>query len=553
MARIGLAEKQLDADLSDRALQRPALQLGALAAKKELDAQNAPLSAWDAIPNGDLNSLEHALWTRDADETAATGRTTGLTGYEADYDAGGQKMPTTADPGMAKAEPSLFDRTQELLGARLDTDPRSKTYRRFVRGDGSFVTKGEFSQYAPQVAGMYFLDTDPKRALKAQDERLGEIEAAGGEGAAQAREKRARIAAVMDSPEEQLKMYRAHRDYISQFSGSDVERAAARLDRKIAVLEKQAETAGERAWEEKRDEKKYQQDEKLLKIRESGSDRRTRILANSRGDTASAASAKDHQRYIREVAVDLAPRWDEKAGEAVDDQNKAGTIESILGGAEIDPQDVRRTGAVLGMAYDQEYNAALAALERQAGAAKDEEQQAALMAQAPTRAAAMAREATWNWAQANLGGEEEDAVPAGAPAPVSALGQPGGGASGSWGGGETGAAPGQGQGGGLPEIPPPAAAEGEQRQGDPLYGGDTSWTERGPRAAIERALGKYLQAEVDDANYSWARFIGYARADPETRALVAAAEKDPSLRAAIEQRIRQVGSKGYAPPLVAAP
>jgi len=355
MARLGLAEKQLDADLADRAIQRPVAELGALRAQRELDSQNAPLSVWDVIPNADLNSLEHA---------------TGIEGVDWGKGDGGQGQPMTAtatpvaavsgpgqgqgqgqgDPAKAPARrPSLLDRTHEMIGATLDTNPASKTYRRYVKPDGSVMTRGEFAPLAPRVAEMYFLNFDPVRGLKAQGEKLQAVEAAGGENASQARAGRERIEAALADPAAQLQMYEAYRRHIEQFSGPEVERALERTDRKIAVLTGQIEKTGERAYQEGRDTKAHERAKDLAMLREENANRRARMLAESRDGSASVGAGKDRLKRIQEVSTDLSSRWDEQAGEAVVDQGKAGTIMSILGGVEMDPYDERRTGAVLGM------------------------------------------------------------------------------------------------------------------------------------------------------------------------------------------------------------
>ncbi|MBU1003034.1 MAG: hypothetical protein KKE73_10985 [Proteobacteria bacterium] len=205
-AEMGLAEKRLDADMAERALGMPAKQLGAVKAKQELEYLNAPLSVWDAIPNADTHSLEHATWEKE-------GR-----------------------------GPNLLDQTQQLIGAKLDTNPKSQTFKRFVKPDGTVMTRGEFSRHAPDVSAMYFLSTDPVRAMRMQDEKLQEVELMGGAGADRARAQRAQIQPYLSDPATQLQMLRSYRDNISRFDGNpQVEKALKRADRKIELLQKQLE------------------------------------------------------------------------------------------------------------------------------------------------------------------------------------------------------------------------------------------------------------------------------------------------------------------------
>ena len=208
-ARLGLAGAKIDADLAERALGLPQKKLGAMQAKQELDALNAPLSVWDVTPNNDTNSLEHAVWSKDG-------------------------------------EPSLMDRTQDLIGARLDTQKGSPTRGRFLKGDGTPMTRGEFQRFAPQVAGMYLLNTDPMRVLRAQDEKLEGVVLAGGAGADKAQAMRGKIQGIQSDPSKQLAMYQNYRDYVSRFNGPDAKKAVERMDKKIKRLQGLVDKASDR-------------------------------------------------------------------------------------------------------------------------------------------------------------------------------------------------------------------------------------------------------------------------------------------------------------------
>lgn len=282
-ARLGLAGAKIDADLAERALGLPQKKLGAMQAKQELDALNAPLSVWDVTPNGDTNSLEHAI-------------------HE------------PKDGG-----PTLISRTQDIIGARLDTNKESPTYKQFIKGDGRAMTRGEFQRFAPQVAGMYLMDTDPMRVMRAQDEKLEGVVLAGGAGADRAQAMRAEIQGIRSDPAKQLAMYQRYRDFVSRFNGPDAKRAVERADKKIERLQGMVDKADERAYQRGVRAEDMAWKEKSLGISEAGKDRRAdaKVFPLGRPLVAPDGATKIKTMEQLEQAWPLyATKYDENTGES---------------------------------------------------------------------------------------------------------------------------------------------------------------------------------------------------------------------------------------------
>lgn len=229
MAILGLKEKQVDADIAHRKLQEPAMRFGGMKAQQEIDALNEPLSGWDLVPNNDMNSFEQGMWELSPEKAAERGE---------------------------EPRPSLFNRTLQMMGASYDTDENSPTYKRVVK-NGKVMSKGDFQQYAPRVAEMYFIEMDPRRVLRNQMEMYS---LAGMSGSAAAEGKRRELEAQLNDPKVLLPMYEKKRDYLSQYSGPGISREMARLDRKISGYRDEISKAEERAYQgQLRDEdRKYQ-------------------------------------------------------------------------------------------------------------------------------------------------------------------------------------------------------------------------------------------------------------------------------------------------------
>lgn len=234
MAALGLKEQQVDADIAHRKLQEPALRLGGMKAQQEIDDLNAPVSVWDLTPNGDLDSLRHATW---------------------------QPNPQKVQAGEREDEPSVLDKVQHMIGARLDTDENSDTYRRLVKNDGKVMTRGEFQKYAPQVAELFVFNMDPVRSLRDRGEKIELVAMAGGGGNDQLNAEHQQIQAVLNSPAEQMKQWEKFRSFVSRFSGAEAEKATARADRKIARLEGQISKADDRAHQKgvRKEQREYQE------------------------------------------------------------------------------------------------------------------------------------------------------------------------------------------------------------------------------------------------------------------------------------------------------
>ena len=131
MARIGLAEAKVGADLAERAIELPVKQLAAMDAKKEMDWKKAPASFWGVIPKD-------------------------------------KKMPGTQGLEHIATSEHLLNDIQDLIGADLDLTPGSPTRSQWVKRDGSGVMSNHDMQpYDPKIKRLWYLDMGLGRTFRA--------------------------------------------------------------------------------------------------------------------------------------------------------------------------------------------------------------------------------------------------------------------------------------------------------------------------------------------------------------------------------------------------
>jgi hypothetical protein len=392
---------------------------------------------------------------------------------------------------LAGEESDIAQHFGRVLGATRGPDG---IYR---KQDGTPLTQAalEDPRVVQQLSGAVLGYLDPDISLADVEETANEAISSGAlEGEALEAAKR-RLAWVQGVKKDPAKLYDARIKALESIG--DKERLARVVAERNAYVEAQREEA--------KDTRKFGQEAALAQYREAGALQRANITAAALRDRRGYGEGKDDLTRRAKIAEGVASVLDQDSGEMVVDQGKAGTVLNVLGVlvGYIDPYEERATAAALSGVYDTAHAKALAA-----GAN-------------PAKAVQMAQAEAMAWAQSVLsgGGEQAQAQPTPGPAlgqnafagaAQAAIGRATGvPLQGAWGGPAV-AAPAPGQGGGLPEIPPPSAGLQRARPADPVYGGDTSWSQRAPGAALPRAAGQAVSG-------GWNNFTRWARMSPAER------------------------------------